>query len=166
MSITPEQCRAARGLLGWSQNELATNAHVSRPTVADFETKSRLPIKNNINAIHDSMFAAGVEFLPEEGLNGVGVRFREQKLEYVKNVRVDRNRGAVSMPMRYAGEDFLCLVSFEALEDKEQTNFDSDNDYTDALARNLHFVLAIVEPLAKTCARKGECVVTSDMLNF
>lgn len=35
--LSPEQCRAARGLLDWTQEELAENAGVSRSTVRDFE---------------------------------------------------------------------------------------------------------------------------------
>jgi transcriptional regulator with XRE-family HTH domain len=36
-SFSPEQCRAARGLLDWTQEELAERAGVSRSTVRDFE---------------------------------------------------------------------------------------------------------------------------------
>ena len=37
MLFTPEQCRAARGLLDWTQEELAERADVSRSTIRDFE---------------------------------------------------------------------------------------------------------------------------------
>src|SRR3546814_14046420 len=37
MILFPEQCRAARGLLNWTQAELATFAGISRSTVRDFE---------------------------------------------------------------------------------------------------------------------------------
>ena len=35
--LLPAQCRAARGLLDWTQEELAERAEVSRSTVRDFE---------------------------------------------------------------------------------------------------------------------------------
>ena len=35
--LSPEQCRAARGLLDWTQEELAEQADVSRSTIRDFE---------------------------------------------------------------------------------------------------------------------------------
>ena len=37
MVLFPAQCRAARGLLNWTQADLATYAGVSRSTVRDFE---------------------------------------------------------------------------------------------------------------------------------
>ena len=37
MSITPQQFRAARAFLGWSQRELAAKARVGRATIANFE---------------------------------------------------------------------------------------------------------------------------------
>ena len=39
--ITVEQLRAARGLLGWSQSELAARAGLSLPTVKRLEAVSR-----------------------------------------------------------------------------------------------------------------------------
>jgi transcriptional regulator with XRE-family HTH domain len=86
MHFTAAQCRAARSLLNWTQGQLAANAVVSRATIANFESSTRQPIKNNLRSIRDCMFAAGVEFISEENEKGVGVRFRERKLEYVSNV--------------------------------------------------------------------------------
>jgi len=44
--LTPEQVKAARALLAWSQQELANQARVSSSTIADFERARahRLPI--------------------------------------------------------------------------------------------------------------------------
>lgn len=38
-NLLPEQCRAARGMLDWSQARLAALAGVSRSTVRDFECR-------------------------------------------------------------------------------------------------------------------------------
>jgi DNA-binding XRE family transcriptional regulator len=35
--LSPELCRAARGLLDWTQSDLAHAAEVSRSTIRDFE---------------------------------------------------------------------------------------------------------------------------------
>lgn len=37
VSLTPALCRAARGLLDWTQEDLAARSLVSRSTIRDFE---------------------------------------------------------------------------------------------------------------------------------
>jgi transcriptional regulator with XRE-family HTH domain len=73
--FAPEQSRAARGLLDWSQQQLADTARVGLSTVRDFEKKRRTPVPANLAAIQSALEAAGVEFIPENG-GGVGVRLR------------------------------------------------------------------------------------------
>ena len=76
MTISPEQCRAARGLLNLSQWDLADAAGVGRSTVADFERAARSPTTENLAAIRRALEAAGVEFIDSNG-GGPGVRLRE-----------------------------------------------------------------------------------------
>lgn len=61
--MTPEQCRAARGWLDMSQDDLAKAARVSLSTVRDFEKGRRLPIANNLAAIRSVLEAAGIGFV-------------------------------------------------------------------------------------------------------
>jgi len=61
--MTPEQCRAARGWLNWSQSDLATAAKVSLSTVRDFEKGRRVPIANNLAAIHAALEGRGIDFV-------------------------------------------------------------------------------------------------------
>ena len=72
--MTPEQCRAARGLKDWSQSKLAAEAKVGESTVRNFEAGRSIPIANNLDAIRSALEAAGVEFT-----NGdqPGVRLRK-----------------------------------------------------------------------------------------
>jgi transcriptional regulator with XRE-family HTH domain len=72
--MTPEQCRAARGLKDWSQTKLASEAKVGESTVRNFEAGRSIPVANNLAAIQKAMEAAGVEFT-----NGdqPGVRLRK-----------------------------------------------------------------------------------------
>jgi len=77
MTISPELCRAARGLLGWSQQELATRAQVARKTVADFELSQVTPQPRTLRDVVAALEAAGVEFLPaEENISRGGLRIR------------------------------------------------------------------------------------------
>jgi transcriptional regulator with XRE-family HTH domain len=72
--MTPEQCRAARGLKDWSQSQLAAEAHVGLSTVRNFEAARSVPVANNLTAIQRALEVAGVEFT-----NGdqPGVRLRK-----------------------------------------------------------------------------------------
>jgi transcriptional regulator with XRE-family HTH domain len=60
--MSPAQCRAARGLLDWSQLCLARAANIAQSTVADFEREARNPIPNNLAAMREAFEAAGLTF--------------------------------------------------------------------------------------------------------
>lgn len=75
--ITREQCRAARGLLDWSQGRLAEAASVGLSTVRQFEGGARQPIANNLTAIRTALEAAGVQFLADgDTVAGPGVALK------------------------------------------------------------------------------------------
>jgi transcriptional regulator with XRE-family HTH domain len=61
--MNPEQSRAARGLLDWSQAELAARSNLSESTIRDFEKGRRVPAINNLAAIRRALELAGVEFI-------------------------------------------------------------------------------------------------------
>lgn len=75
--ITPSQCRAARGLLGWNQEDLATRAGVSQVTVHQLEAGSTQPRRATLDVIRRAFEKAGVEFIDENG-GGPGVRLRRR----------------------------------------------------------------------------------------
>ena len=74
--LTPEQCRAARGLLAWSQTELAEKARVGVVTVHQLEAASSQPRPATLDVIRRAFESAGVEFIDENG-GGPGVRLRK-----------------------------------------------------------------------------------------
>jgi transcriptional regulator with XRE-family HTH domain len=75
-SSTPSQCRAARGLLAWTQNKLARMAGISIVTVRNFETEKTTPQRASLDIIRRALQSAGVIFVEENG-EGPGVRLRK-----------------------------------------------------------------------------------------
>jgi predicted transcriptional regulator len=74
--ITPAQCRAARGLIGWSQQELARKAQVGVVTIHQLEAGTSEPRHSTVDVIRRAFERAGVEFIDENG-GGPGVRLRK-----------------------------------------------------------------------------------------
>lgn len=62
-TLLPEQIKAARALLAWSQQDLAAAAKVATSTVADFERGVRTPVTNNAQAIRDALEGEGLQFV-------------------------------------------------------------------------------------------------------
>ena len=73
--LSPEQCRGARGLLGWSQAELASAAAVAVKTIADFEGFKRSPYPRTLRDIRLALEQAGIVLIAADGA-GPGVRLR------------------------------------------------------------------------------------------
>jgi transcriptional regulator with XRE-family HTH domain len=74
--ITSAQCRAARGLVGWSQQELAKNAGVGTVAIHQLESGTSQPRRATLDVVRRALEAAGVEFIDENG-GGAGVRLRK-----------------------------------------------------------------------------------------
>ena len=60
--MTSAQCRAARGLLRWNQDDLARDAQVSVVTVRNFENDKSIPQRATLDVMRRALEAAGVEF--------------------------------------------------------------------------------------------------------
>ena len=77
--ITIQQIRAARGLLGWSQTELANRAGLSLPTVKRVEAGAGPHVSDEARRrIQKALEAGGAQFLSENG-GGPGVRLRKRQ---------------------------------------------------------------------------------------
>jgi transcriptional regulator with XRE-family HTH domain len=78
--ITPEQSRAARALLNWSQETLAEAAHIGIVTVRQFELGNTTPRFLTLQAMRRVLEDAGVIFIDENG-DGPGVRLRKKPMQ-------------------------------------------------------------------------------------
>ncbi len=73
MPLTAEQCRAARGLLDWTQEYLAEQTGLGASTIKNFEAERSTPHKANRQLIRETFEDAGVEFIDRDN-GGPGVR--------------------------------------------------------------------------------------------
>ncbi len=75
MTPTPEQSRAARAWLKWTQADLAREAHVGVPVVRSYENgldgESRAVHINHINAIQKAFERAGFTFFVAAHSKGI-----------------------------------------------------------------------------------------------
>jgi predicted transcriptional regulator len=76
--ITARQIRAARALLGWSQQHLADKAIVSLNALARLEKGVVDSRVSTVLAIQKALAKAGIEFL-EADQKGEGVRLKSPK---------------------------------------------------------------------------------------
>ena len=76
--VTAAQCRAARGLLDWSQQELADRAGLGIVTIRQIEADITDPRRATLTVLQQAFERAGVEFIDENG-GGPGVRIRKRK---------------------------------------------------------------------------------------
>jgi transcriptional regulator with XRE-family HTH domain len=78
--LNAAQCRAARGLLNWSQDTLAEASKLGISTVGEFERERRTPCNHLLRDIRSALESAGIEFIAENGggPEGPGVRLRKR----------------------------------------------------------------------------------------
>jgi len=79
LKVSIRQVKAARALLAWSQEELASAADISLPTIKRLEAQDG-PLGGRSDTgtkIRLALEAAGVQFIDENG-GGPGVRLRKR----------------------------------------------------------------------------------------
>jgi transcriptional regulator with XRE-family HTH domain len=79
MSITPQESRAARGLLNWTQTQLAHASLVGLSTVRNFEAELRETTVANLAAIRGAFEKAGVIFDSDGKFVGVKLKIKRGK---------------------------------------------------------------------------------------
>ena len=77
MNLLPQQCRAARGLLNWTQAQLAALAGVSRTTIKDFECHRHSLHRATEDLLVKALENGGVRLLSADD-EGPGVRLKSQ----------------------------------------------------------------------------------------
>ncbi|GLK69308.1 helix-turn-helix transcriptional regulator [Hansschlegelia plantiphila] len=55
-------CRASRAVLGWTQDDLAARAHVSKGTIVAFEKEERIPTDWTIRQVQQAFENSGIAY--------------------------------------------------------------------------------------------------------
>lgn len=79
ISLTREQCRAGRALLGWSQERLSAESLVGKKALADFERGATAPQPRTLRDLRRALEAGGVLFVDADESADIGVRLRYEK---------------------------------------------------------------------------------------
>jgi hypothetical protein len=80
LKVSIRQLKAARTLVGWSQEELASSAGVSLPTIKRLEAAEGWlgGRQTTVHKIRAALEKAGIEFIDENG-GGPGVRLHKRQ---------------------------------------------------------------------------------------
>jgi transcriptional regulator with XRE-family HTH domain len=78
MSINTAQIRAARGLLNWTQGDLAARTNISTTSIGSIENDTTKPRESTLQLIQKAFEDAGIEFLPASG-----VRKRDEMIRII-----------------------------------------------------------------------------------
>ena len=97
--ITAAQCRAARALIEWTEQQLAESARVELEVIRNLEARFRRPTPAEQRQIRKALEEGGVVFIAENG-GGGGVRLRFNRKEVRAINRWEQEGGS-------SGEDDL-----------------------------------------------------------
>lgn len=104
MPISIRQIRAARGLLGWTQNDLARKAGLSLRALSSIESALTTPRSDTQSYLQQALEEGGVEFL-----EGQGVRLREEVLQ------IHQYEGAEALQVIFSDVFHVCQEGGEIL---------------------------------------------------
>jgi transcriptional regulator with XRE-family HTH domain len=104
--ITIEQIKAARGLLGWTQGQLAKATGISLTALNNIERKSTSPRQSTLNLIGQALERGGVEFT-----DGPGVKMRGEPFEYYEfkgKHFIDQSTADIMSTLQGGGSIYIC----------------------------------------------------------
>jgi transcriptional regulator with XRE-family HTH domain len=78
MTLSLAQCRAARALLNWTQENLVAHSKITKKTIADFERGATQPRMQTLTQIRAAFEALRIEFLNAQR-PGVRLRVRNKR---------------------------------------------------------------------------------------
>jgi uncharacterized protein (DUF433 family)/transcriptional regulator with XRE-family HTH domain len=122
--VIPPQVRAARALLGWSQEELAREAGVAITTVRDVEGEKRAETAAAGEVVR-ALKNGGVEFVPGSATSGPGVRLAKSRPNLIRKPQAMSTWDGLPLSVEFQGQGFTAFVTTEILEDLAEIDADT-----------------------------------------
>lgn len=82
MTITAGQIRGARGILNWTQGDLAERTEISATSIGSIESGATQPRESTLAIIQKAFEDAGIEFIPS------GIRKRDEMISILEGENV------------------------------------------------------------------------------
>lgn len=79
MSITTAQIRGARGILNWSQQDLAQRTGISATSIGSIENGQTTPRESTLSTIRKTLESSGIEFIGMDGVRQISGDVRTYK---------------------------------------------------------------------------------------
>lgn len=115
--IIPAQVRAGRALMGWSQEQLATEAGVGLSSIRDVESQKRASEAGVVSSIRRALENAGVVFVPGSSHEGPGVRLIANRPNIIRRPTKMTMWEGLPFTVEWRGKEITVFVAMEALED-------------------------------------------------
>lgn len=122
-AITPRQIRAARALVGWSQDDLAKAARppLSRSHIADIEKGKGNPSREVIENLRSALEENRVEFTPQEGVRIRHPFISEDDAPYANRRLLDDMYLVTSQHKLQGGTNEILIFGLRAEEDAQNS---------------------------------------------
>jgi transcriptional regulator with XRE-family HTH domain len=135
--VLPSQIRAARALLDWSQEELASACRLGLSTIKDFEAGRRDPAPENMSALWLALERSGIQFIPLDRAGGPGVRFLSEIPKLVSRPRgVDLGTDKLLFKVRWRGIDVAVFLPPSVLDDLDKAEHEDNAAYEASFRRH------------------------------
>ena len=115
--LVPAQIRAARALLGLSQEQLANSADIAVSSVRDIESNRRAPEAQTIASIRRTLENKGVVFIPGTETEGFGVRLVGDRPSLLRRPSVVTMWDGIPFEIEWRGKRISVYISQQAVDD-------------------------------------------------
>lgn len=125
--VLVSQIRAARALIGWSQEDLASASGIGLSTIKDFEAGRRDLASTSVSALRDALVKSGVQFIPLNKTAGPGVRL-ESEIPTITKLPQSVSFETDNLPFRinWRGQEVFVFLPSNVLEDLDRTTHRGD----------------------------------------